>query len=124
VATGTLTGTWTGGTAASITGTGGGTYAAGTGMFVRWTTGLIVGGRKLQGRTFLCPVISGVYDNDGTITGTNLTTVGTAAAALVTAGKVGLWHRPGDVNGLPGAFSTITGSTVPDKVTSLKGRRS
>lgn len=123
VATGVLTGTWVGGTAASITATGGGTYAAGTGLYVRWATALVVGGRRLQGRTFLCPVISGVYDNDGTITAGNLTTVGTAAAALVTAGKCGIWHRPTSPGASNGSFSSVTGSTVPDRVTSLRTRR-
>jgi len=122
-ATGTLTGIWVGGTAASITSSGSGTYAAGTGMFVKWGTGVIRAGRKFQGRTFLCPVLAAVYDNDGTITGTNLTLVGNAATTLAAVGKLRLWGRPSAPGAADGIQSVVSVSSVPDKVTSLKTRR-
>lgn len=124
VSSGVLTGTWTGGTAASITSSGSGTYAAGTGMYVKWATAGIKNGRKVQGRTFLAPVLSSVYDNDGTITGTNLTLVGGAATTLVAANKLGVYSRPTTAFPNSGSFSAFTGSSVPDRVTSLRTRRS
>lgn len=121
--TGALTGSWSGGTSASITATGSGTYAAGTGGYVRWYTNTIRAGRKFYGRTFLCPVLSAVYDNDGTITGSNITTWQTAANALVTAGKCVIWGRPSSVGAADGIHAGLTGAVVPDKVASLRSRR-
>jgi hypothetical protein len=91
---------------------------------VRWLTGAVVGTHKLLGRTYLVPVISGVYDNDGTITSTNLTTVQNAATTLVGSNKLIIWHRPTSPGGTDGTNRLAIGATVPDKVTSLKSRRS
>lgn len=122
--TGALTGSWSGGTAATITATGSGTYAAGTGGYVRWYTNTIRAGRKFYGRTYLLPILSAAYDNDGTITSSNLTTWQTAANALVTAAKCVVWGRPSTPGGSDGLFAGFTGAVVPDKVTSLRTRRS
>src|SRR6478752_4701630 len=64
-ATGTLTGGWTDTTPSSVTATGSGQHASGVGMFVKWNTAAIVGGRRLKGRTFLCPLGSGQYESTG-----------------------------------------------------------
>jgi len=121
---GTLNGAWTGGTAANITATGGsGSYAAGTGAFIRWQTGDIVGKNRVKGRTFMCPLIAGVYDNDGTITAPNLTIFQNAANTLVAAGKLRIWARPG-AGAEVGSTHPILAALVPDKVTSLRTRRS
>lgn len=122
--TGSLTGAWTGGTSASITGAGSGAWAAGTGMYVRWTTGLIRGTRKFQGRTFLVPVAVGGYDSVGTLDAANQAAVQTAVNTLVAVNKLVLWGRPIPSTAGNGIASTIIAGTVPDKVTSLKTRRS
>jgi hypothetical protein len=122
--TGVLTGSWAGGSAASIAGTGGGTYAAGTGAYVRWYTNTIRAGRKFYGRTFFVPLISAVYDNDGTITAPNLTIFQNASNALVTAAKCVVWGRPSAPGAADGLFAGFTAAVVPDKVTSLRSRRS
>lgn len=121
---GALAGAWSGGTAATTTGTGGGTYAAGTGAYVRWLTGAVVADRKLLGRTFFCPLISGVYDNDGTITAPNLTILQNAANALQASNKLIIWHRPTNKAAANGDNRLVIGAVVPDRVTSLKSRRS
>lgn len=123
VATGTLTGEWTGGTAINQTGSGGtGAYAAGTGAYVQWGTPLIVGGRRLKGRTFLAPLLASEYQADGSITAACLTTLNTAAATLEALGKIVIWHRPSP-GGSNGIAATVTSGNVPDQVTSLKTRR-
>jgi hypothetical protein len=122
--TGALVGSWSGGTSASITGGTSGTYAAGTGAYVRWLTNTVRNGRKFVGRTFLVPLVSGVYDNDGTITGTNLTTFQNAANTLVSTSTVVVWGRPSGPGAADGLFAEQTGAVVPDKVTSLRSRRS
>lgn len=123
VATGQLTGAWTGGTAATILATGGANvYPAGTGGYVRWQTPLVVGGRRVRGRTFLCPIINDQFDSGGTLNNTTVTNWQTAANALVSAGKIVVWHRPSP-GGSDGIAATVTGAVVPDRVTSLRTRR-
>lgn len=121
--TGTLEGEWSGGAASSISGTGGGGagYAAGCGAYVIWGTATIAAGRRLKGRTFLCPIIGSDYDAQGTILSTAQTNFQTAANALVTAGNLKIWHRPKGGGG--GGTGAVTSAVVPDQVTSLKSRR-
>jgi len=121
--TGLITGAWTGGTVASIVGTGAGAYAAGTGCYVRWQTAGIVAGRRVKGRTFLCPMIGNSYQSDGTILDATLATINAAATTLVGFGKTTIWHRPSPTGAANGSAHAVIGSTGPDKVTSLRSRR-
>lgn len=122
--TGALIGSWTGGTAATVVGTSGGAYAAGTGPYVRWLTNTVRAGRKFYGRTYLVPFQATSFDTDGTIQVTALGTIQTAATALVTAGKCVVWGRPLPGDPASGLFAGFFGAVVPDKVTSLRSRRS
>jgi hypothetical protein len=122
--TGLITGAWTAGTAASIVGTGAGAYAAGTGVYVRWQTGGIVGGRRVKGRTFLCPLIVSAYQTDGTILDASLATMNTAVNTLAAAGKLNIWHRPTAKGANDGSTHLVTAGSGPDHVTSLRSRRS
>ena len=121
--TGALTGSWSGGTAATIAATGSGNFAAGTGAYVRWATNTIRAGRKFQGRTFLCPLLASQYDGQGNVTAAAVTTLQTAANALVAASPtIVIFGRP--TPGLSnGTFAGITGATVSSTVTSLRSRR-
>jgi hypothetical protein len=121
--TGQITGAWTGGTAASIAATAAGTYAAGTGCYVRWQTGGIVGGRRVKGRTFLVPISGGLYQSDGTIADATLATLNTAANTLAATGKLNIWHRPTNSGSNDGSSHLVTGASGPDRVTSLRSRR-
>jgi len=120
-ATGDLSGVWvnTGG-GGTVAASGAAAHAAGTGAYVNWRTSLIVGPRRLMGRTFLAPIMNSAYDNSGTIVTGNLTTLQTAATAVCTAASTRIWHRP---NGGAGASAVPAAATVPDQVTSLKTRR-
>ena len=122
-ATGTINGGWTDVGGGVVTATGSGSYAAGTGVFIRWATGAIVNGRRLVGRTFICPINGGGYDSNGTAGGTTLSTIGGAATTLAAAGKLVVWHRPAPGGGGGGSSSLVTAGTVPDQVTSLRSRR-
>lgn len=123
VATGVLTGSWTGGTPFSQSGSGGATaYAAGCGAYVKWGTPLVVDGRRVKGRTFLAPILTSEYQSDGTITSACLTTLQTAANTLEATGLLVVWHRPSP-GGSNGIAATIDSATVPDQVTSLRSRR-
>lgn len=118
--TGALSSSWVnvaGGTVAATNAT---AYAAGCGAYVNWNTGSVVNGRRLKGRTFLAPLVSTMYDA-GTIVTANLTTMQNAANALVAAGNLLVWHRPGP--GGAGSSANPSSATVPDQVTSLRTRR-
>lgn len=119
--TGTLTGAWSNPSGAgTATSAGGNVYAAGVGGYVVWNTAAVIAGRRLKGRTFLCPLNTGAYDTSGSLLSTPLGTIQTAATALVTAAQTLVWHRPGSTAGQ--AVAPVS-ATVPDQVTSLRSRR-
>ena len=122
-ATGQLVGAWTGGTAATVNGGTNSAYAAGTGMYINWVTGIIRASHKFQGRTFLCPLTGGAYQADGTIATTVLSTHQTAANTLVATGKLRIFGRPFPGNPTSGTSGAVTGALIPDQVTSLRSRR-
>lgn len=108
--TGTITGVWTGPAQTSVTGNGGVIgYAGGSGAVVEWLTGLIVGGRRPIGKTFIVPLIAAAYDSNGTLASTTLTTLQNAANALVVAyaGELKIFSRP---------FTPPAGSSKPPRV--------
>jgi hypothetical protein len=122
-ATGTLTGGWTGvGGGVVNANAPTGVYAAGTGLRIDWGTGAIVSGRRLKGRTFLCPLIGAEYQSDGTISSSAQGNITIAAQGLV-ASSAGLriWHRPKTPGS--GTSALINAVNVPDKVASLRSRR-
>lgn len=121
--TGELTGAWTGGTAATITSTANAAYAAGTGTFVRWTTGSIRNGRRVRGRTFLAPLTNLVYQNDGSIEPATLGVLQGAVSTLAAAGKLEVWCRPHPTPGNDGISANILSGQVADLTSSLKTRR-
>lgn len=122
-ATGTLTGVWAGSGGGTVTSSGAATsYAAGVGARVQWNTLVITGGRRVRGATFLAPLLGTGYDSSGTLESTGLTTMRNAATAYAASGVAkGIWHRP--VSGSGGLYAAINSATVPDRVTSLRSRR-
>lgn len=122
--TGTLTGTWTGGSGSTVAASGGSTvYAAGTGAYVRWDTGAVINGRRVKGRTFLCPILGATFDTNGTLQNATVAAWQTAVNTLVSSSTLRVWHRP-PPGGNTGIAVLVTAGTVPDKVTSLRSRRS
>lgn len=122
-ADGELVGGWTGGAGGQVVGTGGSTiYASGCGARVRWNTTTIVDGRRVNGSTFLVPLINTAYDTNGTINNTAVAAILTAANTLVTAGDTVVWHR-NDKGAANGSSHAVLAATVPDKVSTLRSRR-
>ena len=122
-ATGDLAGAWTASGGGSVSGNGAGTYAKGVGLRTVWNTAGIFGGRRVRGSTFICPIVSGCYEADGTIQAGFLTTVDAAANAYAAAanGAV-IWSRPSADNPT-GEMNAITSATVPDRISWLRSRR-
>jgi hypothetical protein len=121
--TGLLSGGWTDSAVADVAATGSGFHAAGIGARVVWSTGSIVGHRRLKGSTFLCPVIVGVYETNGTLDTTFRSAISTAGTTLWTTGLLNVWHRPPAGTHSGGEAHVVTGVEVPDRVTALRSRR-
>lgn len=122
-ASGHLTGGWSDVNGGIVSSTGSGIWAAGTGMGVRWHTNGLVNSRRLKGRTFLCPMFGSAFQTDGTIVDAYVTTVQTAANAVVTGGDMLIWHRPPTGTFAGGVTSPVTAAVAEDRVTSLRSRR-
>lgn len=99
-------------------------YSAASGAVVNWNTQDYLNGRRVRGRTFLVPLGKSAYDANGDISGATLTTLRSAADALVTAALIHplcVWHRP--VNGAGGSSHVVSSATVPDLGAILRSRR-
>lgn len=121
--TGALVGGWTSSGGATKTGLSTNEYAAGVGVRVTWTTGTVSRGRRVRGATFLAPLTRAIFDNNGTLASTPYAAIQAAAAALGSAGSLLVWSRPTTPGGTDGAYATISGATIPDRITSLRSRR-
>jgi len=82
-----------------------------------------VDGRRLKGWTFMCPIIVGGYEANGTLTAGTVSGALAAANTLVTNGTTIIWHRP-DKGAANGSSAIVLSASVPDKVSSLRSRRS
>lgn len=119
--TGSLVGSWTGGTLANVTGNATDPdRAAGVGARIQWETDAIIGGRRVRGATYITDLGTGAYDADGTLDSGTLTNLRTEADDLVATGYFLVWSRPGP-NG--SGTSAFVAATVADRVTALRSRR-
>lgn len=123
VETGAITGSWTDGSTSVQTTSGTGSYAAGVGARIRWSTSGISNKRRVRGSTFIVPLSVTNYDADGTLVTAMVTSLGTAAGALFTGaeGNMRIYTRP--VTGVGGKASAVVGYTTPDRVSWLRTRR-
>lgn len=138
--TGVLVGSWTATSQANVAATGSNTNVADpVGACVKWLTADIHFGHRVTGRTFMVPGIKDLFA-DGTINDSVVTSMRTAALAMVTAasGNLIVWTRPfagtpewTDVHGVThparaahdGAIAQVTDAAVPDKAVVLRSRR-
>ena len=133
--TGEAIGSWATTPVAAVDNVGAGSYAAPVGLSISWVTGTFIGGRRVRGRTFIVPMVSSLFENDGTptfATTSGLQGNGTTLIAAV-PGNMLVWHRPTpilDAQGNPtGEFNAdgtgvaITSCTVADKAAVLRSRR-
>lgn len=109
---------------ASFTGLGAGVYAAPAGASVTWVTSGVVNGHRVAGRTFLVPMASTAFQNDGTLSGTTITEINAAAAALIAAPpEFAIWHRPESFAAGGGSTHPVLAFKLADKVSVLTSRR-
>lgn len=120
---GQLTGTWSEGGGATITGANAADVAAaGVGASITWLTGGIVGGKRVRGRTYVVPLATPSYDATGTLSVAALTALDAAAAAHTT-GSLVVWHRPSGPGATDGSEHNVVSYRVRDKVSYLSSRR-
>lgn len=101
-------------------------YSAATGAVITWRTAGVRNGRRVRGRTFLVPCVSGMFQNDGTIENTNISEIQTAATALAApfnGAQLGIWSRPSAPGAGDGDFFEVTSASVPDLAAVLRSRR-
>jgi len=132
---GKMTGVWSNGTQTSVVGTGTGTYAPASGAQVKWDTNEFKHGHRVQGLSYLVPIMAAQFTTTGTLLQTFANTMQSAATALITGMAQGfvIWSRPvfvKDADGKPtdvidraGTFHKVSTSTVPLKTVVLRGRR-
>lgn len=117
---------------ALVTGTGSTAngYAGGAGAFIGWKTSNIWQGRRVQGRTFLVPLV-GVAESNGTLTASALAALGGAGNGMIAPSTpaFGVWAKKfitntdGSQSQVDGSFFLATAVVVPDKTGILRSRR-
>lgn len=121
--TGTLTGGWAASGGSTVNATGVAEHAAGVGMRAVLETGNVHLGRRVRGAIFKVPLIATAYDSTGTILNTTITASQSAWNTFLSAVTPDwrVWSRPNQ----DGAFavSTVTAVSLPDKVATLRSRR-
>lgn len=101
-----------------------GGYSGPSGAVVNWRTNDYRFGRRIRGRTFLVPLASSVYQDDGSLTSDALRDLRDFGSAMVSGGsdpEFGVWSRPRDGEG--GVFASVVSSNVPDMSAVLRSRR-
>lgn len=94
-----------------------------TQYLLRWTTGQVVGGRLLRGRTFI-PGVPLTSIQNGNVAATIKTSFDTDIASWLSAtpGLV-IWHRPKLIPASAGVAHPVTGGTVWTEFGVQRGRR-
>lgn len=121
--TGDLTGSWNDpGTGGVVSTSGAANWTQGVGARIVWNTNGIFHGRRVRGATFCVPLWSGAYEGAGMLTSSTITSLQTAADALIADWPdLCIFSRP--VGGGAGEHNLVTSATVPDAVSWLRSRR-
>lgn len=119
-------------TPALVTGTGGTVAPTATEMLLAANTGLVVNGRRLQGRSFIGPCAITVVSGTGQLGPTQQTTLQNAANVMISGSTTSfpvVWHRPkkagpgGVPAATPGTNAAVTSFTARAPLAVLRSRR-
>lgn len=121
-ATGTLIGVGADATVRVTTGTGANAdvVPGASQLLLRWTTGEVVGGRRINGRTYV-PGISESSNVVGQMAST--ATAGAAAQTYADNAAPVIWHRPNPVTGASGSRHSLLSGTAWTEWAVLRRRR-
>lgn len=102
------------------------TYAAATGAVVSWYTSGIRRRRRVRGRTFLVPIGSSAFENNGTLSATFLANMNPAASTLMqsfSGASLVIWGRPSTKGATDGVAFPVSSFRIPDMSAVLRSRR-
>lgn len=121
--TGELVSVWSDAGGGAVAAAGIPAAVGGVGACIGWTTGGIVNGRKLRGRTFIAPLDGAAWDGDGTLKPNYVVNLTTLGNALMAAGPLAVWHRPTSKGASDGNSYGVISCKVRDKAAYLSSRR-
>lgn len=122
----------------TVSATGANTYMPQAGAQTKWFTNGFPDGRRVVGRTYWVPTITGALAVDGKLSATLCNTINAAADAFRSrnGGEQVVWHRPifetppdpkppgyVPVVKRPGSYARIVSCTTPTKPATLNARR-
>lgn len=123
IGTGELSGTWSGESGGAVGSSGGNGFVRGAGASVEWQTAGIRNGRRVLGRTYMCPLDNGSWTTGGILNATVQGELQAAATALLTANPWAMIYSRPTVTSPVGAASPVTAARVPFDVSWLRSRR-
>lgn len=111
-------------TPANLSGTQTGGFSSATGACVTWNATGVRNGRRVKGRSFIVPLAGTQYEADGTLTNTCISTLTSAATALIAhSSDLVVFGRPSGPDATDGDFYTVATARITDKTAILKSRR-
>lgn len=120
--TGTMTGIETDATARVGSGNAAALFVAdATQVLLTWTTGRVINGRFVKGRTFVPGLDANLLAGGNLGAGTQATFAGAAQALAGSASGFGVWHRP--KGGVGGILVPTTGGGCNKELAVLRRRR-
>lgn len=124
-ATGALTGGLSATPPAGSVGTGGTVAPTATEMLLSLETGVIVGGRRLRGRSFIGPCAITVVSSSGALGAAQQITLSAAGNTMITGSTTSfpvVWHRPTPGGG-GGTNAAVTAFVARQALAVLRSRR-
>lgn len=124
-ATGALQGSLAGGSVASVAATGATLLPFQTMMLLKLGTGVVVNGRRLQGRSFIGPLAASTNTGGNVVAAAN-TALTTAAASFnsgATSSALVVWHRPSGSPPSGGTTAVVTTYNTSTVFAVLRSRR-
>ena len=105
-----------------VNGSSSGAYSRATGARVDWSTGSIIAGRRLTGRTYIVPVVGASFDTEGVLNTTAKASIQAGADALLAnlltdGNQLLVWSRVHAVT------QVVQSASVPPAGAILRGRR-
>ena len=106
---------------AQVAGTGVGSYARAVGARIDWATGKIVNGHRLNGRTYVVPLVGSAFDTTGNLIASVAQSITDQATAFIAAtqasSRLVVWSRTHSISW------PVTTASTPVVGAILRGRR-
>lgn len=124
--TGTLLNSFDVSGGSAVQGTEAFSYSAAVGAVINWRTSGVREGRRVRGRSFVVPLSSSAFAQDGSLNNVARSDIQDAADALVASSgtpDLGVYARPTGPGASDGAWFVATSASVPTMGAVLRSRR-